>query len=351
MQKVLVTGGCGFLGSHVVRSLIDRGVGRVRVFALPNETTRNVEGLDVEIVRGNVLNPEDCTRSVEGIDTVFHAAAIFKAFMPDPTMMYEVNNRGTFNMLEASRRAGVQKVVYTASIVALGRPSPGDMGDEDTEYEAWDLTFAYSRSKYHSRRIAEDFGRWGMDVRVVCPGMIFGPGDIGPTPSGQVICEVLRTRPFREAPKTLLQFARGEEVDGMPPLYVDGGTSFVDVRDVAEVHLLAAERGRPNRRYIATAHNLSQKEFLAAITRATGIERRFMKIPTPMARRVVDAMEQNAVKTHTDPALSRSFFEFSLKPSFFSNRRSVEELGATYRPIEETIHDAVDYFREVGYLN
>ena len=257
MQKVLVTGGCGFLGSHIVRSLIDRGVGRVRVFALPSETTRNVEGLDVELVRGNVLSPADCTRSVDGIDTVFHAAAIFKAFMPDPTMMYEVNNRGTFNMLEASRRAEVQKVIYTASIVGLGRPSLGQLADEDTRYEAWDLTFAYSLSKYHSRRIAEDFGRWGMDVRVVCPGMIFGPGDIGPTPSGQVICEVLRTRPFREAPKSLLQFARGDAVEGMPPLYVDGGTSFVDVRDAAEVHLLTAERGRPNRRYIATAHNLS----------------------------------------------------------------------------------------------
>ena len=351
MQKVLVTGGCGFLGSRMVRALIDRGVERVRVFALPNETTRNIEGLDVEIVRGNVLNPEDCTRSVEGIDTVFHTAAIYKAFMPDPTMMYEVNNRGTFNMLEASRRAEVEKVIYTASMVALGRPPEGQLGDEDTEYEAWDLAFSYSLSKYHSRRIAEDFGRWGMDVRVVCPGMVFGPGDIAPTPSGKLICEVMRTRPFTDAPRILMQFVRGEELDGMPPMYVDGGSSFVDVRDVAEVHMLAAERGQPNRRYLATAHNLSQKDFLAAIGRATGLNRRFTRLPTPMARKIVDALEYNAVKTNTDPALSRAFFEFSLKPNFYSNRRSVEELGATYRPIEESIRDAVAYFREVGYVD
>jgi len=123
MQKVLVTGGCGFLGSHIVRSVLDRGAGPVRVLALPDESTLNVEGLDVEIIRGNVLSIEDCKKAVEGIDTVFHAAAIYKGFMPDPSMMYEVNNRGTFNMMEASRRAGVDKVIYTASRSATRTPN------------------------------------------------------------------------------------------------------------------------------------------------------------------------------------------------------------------------------------
>lgn len=350
MQKVLVTGGCGFLGSHIVRSVLDRGAKPVRVLALPDESPRNVEGLDVEIIRGNVLSIEDCKKAVEGIDTVFHAAAIYKGFMPNPTMMYEVNNRGTFNMMEASRRAGVDKVIYTASIVSLGRPTPGRIGDEDTEYDAWDLTFAYSRSKYHSRTIAESFGSWGMDVRVVCPGVILGPGDIGPTPSGQLIIGVLRTKPFKQAPQMLMQMMRGKAIEGLPPMYVDGGTSLVDVRDVAEVHVLAAERGRPNRRYIATAHNVSQGEFIEAITRAANLNLRFIKIPEPLARRVVDRMERQAAKAGIDPVLSRAFFEYSLIPSFFSNRRSVEELGAAYRPIDETIRDAVEYFRKAGYI-
>ena len=270
--------------------------------------------------------------------------------MPNPTMMYEVNNRGTFNMMEASRRAGVDKVIYTASIVSLGRPTPGRIGDEDTEYDAWDLTFAYSRSKYHSRTIAESFGSWGMDVRVVCPGVILGPGDIGPTPSGQLIIGVLRTKPFKQAPQMLMQMMRGKAIEGLPPMYVDGGTSLVDVRDVAEVHVLAAERGRPNRRYIATAHNVSQGEFIEAITRAANLNLRFIKIPEPLARRVVDRMERQAAKAGIDPVLSRAFFEYSLIPSFFSNRRSVEELGAAYRPIDETIRDAVEYFRQAGYI-
>ena len=349
MDKVLVTGGCGFLGSTIVKSLLGRGARNVRILALPDETTTNVDGLDVEIVRGNVLSLDDCKKAVDGIDTVFHTAAIYKAFMPDPTMMYEVNNRGTFNMMEASRRANVKTVVYTASIVALGRPPEGQIGDEDTAYDAWDLTFAYSRAKYHSRKIAEDFGAWGMDVRVVCPGMVFGPGDIGPTPSGKLIVDVLKMEPWSKFPASLAATIRTGETRGLPPTYVEGGANFVDVRDAAEVHVLAATKGQPNRRYLATAHNLTQAEFLQAVNRALNIERRYMKLPTPIARKMVDAFEAQAIKTNTEPPLAKSFFEYSLKPSFFSNERSVKELGATYRPIEETIADAVEYFRKVGY--
>jgi len=185
---------------------------------------------------------------------------------------------------------------------------------------------------------------------VVCPGVIFGPGDIGPTPSGQLIIGVLRTKPFKQAPQLLMQMMRGKAIKGMPPMYVDGGTSLVDVRDVAEVHALAAERGRPNGRYIATAHNVSQGEFVEAITRAADLDLRFMKIPEPLARRVVARMERQAAKAGTEPVLSSAFFEYSLIASFFSNQRSVEERGATYRPLDETLRDAVEYFRQGGYI-
>ncbi len=350
MQKVLVTGGCGFLGSSIVKALIQRGIPSVRILALPGETTHNVEGLDVEIIRGNVLSIDDCKRAVDGVDTVFHAAAIYKAFMPDPTAMYEVNNHGTFHMLEASRRAGVEKVIYTASIAAIGRPPFGEIGDEDTRYDMWDVGFHYSLAKHHSRRIAEDFAEWGMDVRVVCPGVILGPGDIAPTPSGKLIIDCINGRNFAQSPKLVFEYLSGKPVEGIPPLYVDGGINFVDVRDAAEVHVLAAERGQPKRRYLATAHNLSQKEFLEAINRSLGLKRKYMKLPTPVARRIIDAFEEHAIKTDSEPAMSRAAFEYSFKPSYFTNARSVEELGATYRPIEETIREAVEYFKAVGHL-
>ena len=349
MDNILVTGGCGFLGSAIVKALVDDGCENIRVLALPGETTRNIDGLQVEVVRGNVLEQDACIAAVKDITTVFHTAAIYKSFMPDPTAMYEVNNRGTFNMMEASRREGVKTVVYTASIVALGRPPEGELGDEDTKYDAWDLKFAYSRAKYHSRKIAEDFGNWGMDVRVVCPGMVFGPGDIGPTPSGKLIVDVLKMKTWAQTPKAILQNLRNGEADALPPTYVEGGASFVDVRDAARVHVLAVKKGRPNRRYLATAHNLSQADFLQAVNRALSIDRRYLKLPTPIARKMIDVFETQAIKTNTEPPMARSFFEYALKPSFFSNQRSIEELGATYRPIEETIQDAVGYFKEMGY--
>lgn len=328
MKSALVTGGCGFLGSSIVRALAARDV-RARVLALGNEPTDNLRGLDVEVVRGNVLDREACERAVAGQDTVFHAAAIYKAWAPDPSDMYRVNMSGTFNMLEAARRAGVARVIYTASIVSLGRPPVGGLADETTAYEAWDLDFPYSRSKYHSRELAEDFARWGLDVRVVCPGVVLGPGDITPTPSGKLIINTLQ---------------------GGPPVYMDAGASYVDVRDAAEVHVLAAEKGRAGERYVATAHNLSALEFMQAVDDAVGRSRRYVKIPSGLARGIVKAMEAAARRTGKEPLLTRSFFEYSTRPCFFSAKRSERELGASYRPLRETLTDAIAYFRERGLL-
>jgi dihydroflavonol-4-reductase len=328
MKTVLVTGGCGFLGSSIVRSLLERKVPKVKVLALPGEATDNIDGLDVEVLRGDVRNRQDCERAVEGVDTLFHPAAIYKAYMLDPTAMYEVNLRGTFNMLEAARRAGVGTTVYTASMVALGRPPHGQLGAESTRYDAWDIDFAYSRSKLLSRWIAEDFARWDMDVRVVCPGVVLGPRDIGPTPSGELIL------------KTLAQVG--------PPITVDGGANYVDVRDAAEVHVLAAEKGKPGEVYLATAHNLTNLDLVKAINKVAGIDRRYFKMPASVARALISAMEKQAKRQGRDPEISTNFFEYSLKPSFFRNDKAVQELGASFRPIEDTIADAIAWFRERG---
>ena len=329
MKHALVTGGCGFLGSAIVRRLRARGV-TVRVLALPGEPTTNVDELEVEIVRGDVTHIEDCKAAVKGVDTVFHAAAIYLAWAPDPSKMYEVNNRGTFNMLEAARREGVETTVYTASIVALGRPPAGGVANEETRYDVWDLDFPYSRAKFHSRMIAEDFAAWGMDVRVVCPGIVFGPGDVAPTPSGKLIVETMK---------------------GGPPIWVDGGASYVDVRDAAEVHVLAVEKGLPGERYVAAGTNLSNIELLESIGRVAGVERRLFKVPTPVARALVKAMNLQAAKTGQEPPLSTEFFEYSLVPSYFDPSKSIRELGATYRPIDDTIADAIAWFRERGLVD
>lgn len=330
MKRALVTGGCGFLGSAIVKALRTRGV-TVRVLALPEEPRDNLAGVeDVDVVEGDVTSPADCRRAVEGVDTVFHSAAIYADWAPDPTKMYDVNLRGTFHVLEASRRAQVSTVVYTASIVSLGRPAPGMLADERSAYEAWDIDFPYSRSKYLSRELAEYFHAWGGDVRVVCPGIVFGPNDIRPTPSGNLILGSVKTPG--------------------PAVVMDGGASYVDVRDAAEVHVLAVEKGKPGERYVATAHNLTNAELIAAIDRVTGRKRSSVKLPVAVARSIVMGFEAQARRTGKPPLLARNFFEYSLKASYYDNGKSIRELGATYRPIDETIRDAVEYFRRVGKL-
>lgn len=326
MKKALVTGGCGFLGSWMVRQLCADGVA-VRVLAVPGEDRQNIADLPVEVMEGDVCNRHDAESAVRDCDTVFHAAAIYTDWAPDPTRMYDVNMRGTFNMLEASRRAGVERVVYTASIVSLGRPNYGAVGDESTPYESWKIDFPYSRSKFFSREMSEYFADWGLDVRVVCPGIVLGPGDVRPTPSGMLIVNSMQ---------------------GAPAVYFQGGASYVDVRDAARVHLLAAAKGRPGERYLATAHNLSNRELTEAIDRVVGRKRRLMKLPVGVVRTLAKAMEVRAEKSGKPPLLARDFVEYSLKPSFYSNDKVVQELGATFRPLDQTISDAVEYFRGRG---
>lgn len=329
MKKALVTGGCGFLGRWIVKQLLDDGVA-VRVLAAPGESRDNVQGLDVEILEGDVRNVDDVKRAVAGTDTVFHAAAIYLDWAPDPSRMYDVNLKGTFHVLEASRRAGVERVVYTASIVSVGRARHVALADESTPYECWDLDFPYSRSKLHSRELAEYFAAWDLDVRVVCPGIVLGPNDIRPTPSGGIILASMKTPG--------------------PAVVYDGGASYVDVRDAARVHLLAATQGKKGERYLATAHNATNADLVIAIDRVTGRKRRMVKIPVAVARTLARGMEAQAARTGKAPLLSRDFFEFSLVPSFHDNAKSRRELGATYRPLDESIRDAVAWFRERGMV-
>lgn len=329
MRKALVTGGAGFLGSSIVRELLTRGV-TTRVLAQANESIENLRGLEVEIVRGDVMSPDDCVRATRGIDTVFHCAAIYKDYVADPTAMYHVNQRGTFNVLEAARRAEVGRVVYTASVVGLGRPAPGAIADETAPYDAWDLNFHYSRSKHLSMLTAFDFAAWGLDVRIVSPAVVFGPGDVGPTPSGKIILAVCA---------------------GKAPAYSTGGLSYVDVRDAARVHVLAAEKGSRGRMYIASGHRLENREFLATIARIHDRPiPKPIRIPAAVTHALVRTVAAATKAIGREPEMTPELVAYNERAGYYSNRRAVDELGATFRPIDETIRDAIAYFRGRGLV-
>lgn len=327
MQHALVTGAPGFLGAHIVKALVRRGV-KVRGWGRPGEPRDNLHDVDLEMIEGDVRDPERARAAMEGIDVVFHAAAVYESWAPDPTLMYDVNLRGTFNVLEAARRVDA-RVVYTASIVALGRPPANTLGDEDTPYEAWDLDFPYSRSKYHSMRLAEDFAAWGLDVRIVCPGYVMGPGDRTPTPSGQL----------------LIALAQGKA-----PGYTPGGVAYVDVRDAAEGHVLAAERGQAGRRYVVAGHNIDNKALLQIVARAVGRRPLAVRLPGAVVKGAAGALQRLAVARGQRPDLSVIMLEYGMGNCFYDNRRARQELGLRFRPFEETVADSVAWFRDAAML-
>jgi dihydroflavonol-4-reductase len=259
------------------------------------------------------------------MDTVFHAAAMYSAWVADPEAMYRVNVGGTFHVLEAARRAGATKIVVTASVVALGRPAPGTLGDEHTTYDAWDLDFPYSRSKHLAMQLALDFAAWGTDVRVVCPGIVVGPGDRGPTPSGRLV----------------LALAKGEA-----PGYTQGGAAYVDVRDAAAGHLAAARRGRAGESYVLAAHNLDNAAFVRAVANAAGRRAILLPIPLPAALAWAGVLETIAAARGTIPDVTRTFLRYGAKASAFASTKAQDELGLAFRPFAETLADALAWFRE-----
>jgi dihydroflavonol-4-reductase len=177
---------------------------------------------------------------------------------------------------------------------------------------------------------ALDFAAWGLDVRVVCPAVVFGPGDIGPTPSGKLVINI---------------------VTGKAPAYTTGGFTYVDVRDAARVHVLAAEKGKPGNIYVASGHNLDNEEFVNAILRVyDGDLPKPRKLPAVVAQAAVMGMAFAAVRQGKEPDMTREYLAYSLKPGYFSNAKATIELGATFRPIEETIRDAIAYFRQRGLI-
>jgi dihydroflavonol-4-reductase len=324
----LVTGASGFIGSAVVRKLLARGR-PVRCYVEPGVDLRNLDGLHVEIVRGDILDSDALTAAAQGCTALYHLAAIYKLWLPEAERMYRVNVGGTANALESARRAGVARVVYTSSIAAVGRPATGDLADESTAFNLWDHANDYIRSKWLAEEVALAHARAGQHVVVVNPAFPFGERDAAPTPTGAFIVEYLR---------------------GRVPGYMDGGFCAIDVEDVAEAHVRAEERGRPGERYILGAHNVSYERFFRAVAAETGLPPLRWKLPVWVARLIARWSEFVSDHfTHRHPLLTVKSIEWSARRAYYDTRKMREELGITPAPLEASIARSVKWFRENGY--
>jgi dihydroflavonol-4-reductase len=326
--KTLVTGGGGFIGSAVVRRLLERGRS-VRVYIEPGASRQNLDGLDVDIVEGDINDRAAVGRALEGVGSLYHLAAIYKLWLPDNALMYEVNVEGTKTVLFAALRSGVNKVVYTSSIAAVGRPGQGDLADETTQFNLWDESNHYVRSKWLSERDALRFAREGLPLVVVNPAFPFGARDIGPTPTGRFIVDAL---------------------GGRVPGYTEGGFNAVDVEDVAEGHILAEERGRVGERYILGDHNVTYKQFFDAVTEVGGVKPITRRLPTSVFLGVAWLMERAADARKKPPQLTYKSARYASRNLWFDCRKAHEELGMPSTPLREAIERSVRWFRDNSYV-
>jgi dihydroflavonol-4-reductase len=325
----LVTGGSGFVGGHVVRALLARGRS-VRCLARPGSPLGNLEGLRVEVVSGDLRDPASLARAAAGVDALYHCAADYRLYARDPREIYATNVEGTDNVLRAAVAAGVRRIVHTSSVAALASPSPSDArpSDESRPGAPEEAVGHYKRSKVLAERAALRWAAGGAPVVVVNPSTPVGELDVRPTPTGRIVVDFLL---------------------GRMPAYVDTGLNLVDVRDVAEGHLLAAEKGRTGERYILGNRNMTLKEIFDLLAAITGIPSPRVRLPhwIPIAAAAVDTGLARLFRR--EPRVPLESARMARRRMWFDSGKAIRELGFPQSPVEDALARAVAWFRENGY--
>ncbi|MER3546372.1 MAG: NAD-dependent dehydratase [Rhodanobacteraceae bacterium] len=327
-ERVLITGASGFVGSAIVRRLLQAGF-EVRALVRPNSRRDNLTGLDIEFVTGDVCDRASLESAMQDCHGVFHAAADYRLWARHPSQIYITNVRGSRNVLLAAARAGVRRMVYTSSVATLGLHEDGTPADEDTPVSYGDMIGDYKRSKFLAERRVRELARaQNFDVVIVNPAAPVGPRDIKPTPTGRMILDAAR---------------------GRMPAYVESGLDIVHVDDVAQGHLLAFRRGANGRRYILGGENLSLREILTRVARIAGRKPPWLRVSPDAVLPLARMAEVWARFSGREPRLTVAGVELARKHMYFSHARAARELGYAPRPAQTALEDAVAWFDEHGY--
>ncbi len=327
---ILVTGASGFVGSAVLRKLVGRGLD-VRALVRPSSDRRNLEGLPVDIVEGDLTEPETLKPALRGCRGLFHVAADYRLWAPDPKPMFKANVEGTRTIMLTAGECGVERIVYTSSVAALGSV-PGDgAADEDTPARFGDMIGPYKQSKFLAESEVREIAKSeGLPIIIVNPSTPIGPRDIKPTPTGRMIVEA---------------------ASGRMPAYVDTGLNVVHVDDVAEGHLLAFEKGKAGERYILGGENLGLREILAVIAEITGGKAPRVRIPHNLIMPVAFFAEAwTRLVGGREPFVTMDGLRMAKKKMFFSHAKAGQALGYSPGPARQALTDAVHWFGENGYL-
>jgi dihydroflavonol-4-reductase len=330
-MRALVTGTSGFVGSAVARRLAADGHD-IRVLVRPTSDRRNLEELSVEIVEGDLAQPESLKPAVVGCDAVFHVAADYRIWVPDGgASMYRANVDGTRDLIRAASDAGVSRFVYTSSVAVL-YPLPGTgVADETAAATIDDMISHYKKSKFLAeeevmRLVREE----SAPVVIVNPSAPFGPRDIKPTPTGRIVLDAAK---------------------GRMPAYLDTGLNAVHVDDVAEGHMLAFEKGEIGERYILGGDNMTLRDIIQTVTDHVGRSGPWLKLPRAPLFPVAWAAERVARVTGREPVVTVDALRMAAKHMYYSSDKAREKLGYAPRPAKQALTEAADWFRENGFLD
>lgn len=328
-MRALVTGATGFVGAAVGRALLGEGW-QVRALVRVGSDRRNIRSLALEPIVGDLTDAASLERALEGCEAVFHVAADYRLWAPDPRQLYRTNLEGTGNLLDAARRAGVRRIIYTSSVATVGLPPDGRAGTEDTPVALTDMIGHYKRSKFLAEERAREAAAAGAPVVIVNPSTPIGPGDVKPTPTGQIVLDAAR---------------------GRTPAYVDTGLNIVHVDDVAAGHLLAFHRGRIGERYILGGEDMTLKQVLTLIAQLVGRSPPRIRLPHAAVLPVAHVAQLYARLTGRPTRITVEGVRMSRKRMFFSSEKAMRELGYRSRPPAEAFADALRWFEENGYLS
>jgi len=325
---VLVTGVSGFVGSAVARALAARGT-RVRGLIRESSPRANLTDFPGELVEGDLRDAEAVARAMGGVRHLFHVAADYRLWAPDPEEIVRNNAATTRIVMEAALAAGVERVVYTSSVATL-KPRDGGPADESRAAAPDQVVGAYKRSKVVAERLVEDMvAARGLPAVIVQPSTPIGPRDVRPTPTGRIIVEA---------------------ANGRMPAFVDSGLNLVHVDDVATGHLLAFDRGRVGARYILGGQDVMLGDMLAEIAAIVGRKAPTIRIPRAPLFPLAWVNEQVARVTGGDPFLNMDSLRMAKHRMFFTSARAEAELGYRARPHREALADAIAWFRGAGMV-
>ena len=332
-MKAFVTGSTGFLGSNLVIALLERGY-EVKALARNRQKAQKVLGnLKLEIVEGDLDNIAAFAPALQDCDVLFHTAAYFREYYAPGNhwaTLEKLNVTATIELLTAAEKHGVKRAVHTSSSGVIGMKPNHQPGDENTPPDAKRLENLYFRSKLKADQAIEEFQkRSKLEIITVFPGWMHGPGDAAPTAGGQVVLDLL-----------------GRKI----PAYPDGGTTVVDVRDVANGMILALEKGKNSDRYILAGSFMTLQQIGAAIERVSGVPTPKSVLPTSIVLAIAWISERISSITKQPSSMTVEGVKTLLPKDAASSDKAIRELGVTFRDFENTATDAINWFRTNGYI-